>query len=85
MAEKKGKPVVEFRAGNVRASIWARKKKSNSGSDYTEYAVTFSKSYRDADGEWKNSDSYFPSDLALLGLVTVQAQNWIYFAYKENA
>jgi len=83
MSEKKKKPVVEYRAGSVRASVWARTKKSNSGDDYVEYAVSFSKSYRDGDGNWKNSDSYFPSDLPLLDLVCNKAMDWIHFAYKE--
>ena len=48
------KPFAKVRIGAVKGAIW-----QNQAGDHTRYSVTFSKSYRDADGQWKTTQSWF--------------------------
>lgn len=50
---KKQPPVDYIRVGNVQASIWERPTEAR-----TFFDVTFQRSFRDANGYWKNSQSF---------------------------
>lgn len=65
----KSKPVDQIRINNFRAAIW-----SNPTEDgRVFYSITFSKSYQDKAGNWKETDSYNPNDLLVLQKVMDQA------------
>lgn len=49
----------------------------------TRHSVTIRKSYRDKDGTWKESSTFFPNNLPRLSLVARKAFEWI--ALKESA
>ena len=66
------KPHDEVRIGTVKAAIW-----QNQAGDRTRYNVTFSKSYRDADGQWKTTHSFGRNDLLVLAKVADQAHSRI--------
>jgi hypothetical protein len=53
------KPVREEKLGRVRAALWANETKFG-----TRYSVRFSRSYRDKDGKFHDSDSFDIADLA---------------------
>jgi hypothetical protein len=59
------KPVAQVRLYPITAAIW--KNATAKGSAF--YSVTFSRSYKDAEGKYKDADSYSGSDLLLLAKV----------------
>ena len=66
------KPHAKVRIGAVKAAIW-----QNQAVDRTHYNVTFSKSYRDAEGQWKTTHSFGRNDLLVLAKVADQAHSRI--------
>ena len=67
------KPHDEVRIGTVKAAIW-----QNQAGDRTRYNVTFSTSYRDADGQWKTTQSFGRNDLLVLAKVADRAHSRIF-------
>ena len=67
------KPHDEVRIGAVKAAIW-----QNQAGDRTRYNVSFSKSYRDADGQWKTTQSFGRNDLLVLAKVADRAHSRIF-------
>lgn len=68
----KNKPAQTFRSKGTKAAIW-----ENTGKDGKFYTVTFTRSYKDVEGNWKETDSYGKSDLNDLSNVARQAEFWI--------
>ena len=66
------KPTANVRIGTVKAAIW-----ENQAKDRTLYKVTFSKRYRDAEGQWKTTHSFGRNDLLLIAKVADQAHSRI--------
>ena len=66
------RPTATVRIGAVKAAIW-----HNQAGDRTRYNVTFSKSYRDADGQWKTTLSFGRNDLLVLAKVADRAHSRI--------
>jgi hypothetical protein len=58
------KPVHEIRLGRVRATFWEQQSKEEGKANFM--TVTFSRLYKNAEGEWRDSKSFFASDLLLL-------------------
>ena len=67
------RPTATVRIGTVKAAIWENK---NNG-ERTCYNVTFSKRYRDAEGQWKTTHSFGRNDLLVLAKVADQAHSQI--------
>jgi hypothetical protein len=64
-----GRPVKSFRQGGVKVDVWR-----NPGQNGDMYNTTISNSYKDdATGEWKESKSFSPTDLAVLSQLSSQA------------
>jgi hypothetical protein len=66
--ETKKSPVRKIRAGSVTASIWENVKDGK-----TRTSVTVQRSYKNGDGQWKNSDSYGGAELLELAKVALAA------------
>ena len=66
------RPNATVRIGAVKAAIW-----ENQAGDRTRFNVTFSKSYRDAEGQWKTTHSFGRNDLLVLAKVADQAHSRI--------
>ena len=79
MAKAKKKPVHEVRLGRVRAAIWENDTKNG-----TLHNVTFSRLYRDDDGNWQDSTSFGRDDLPLLCKVSDQVHTWIFAQSKRT-
>ena len=58
---KKAAPVAKVSVGLQTASIW-----KNESEGRAFYNVTFDRRYRNAQGEWKSTDSYGADDLLAL-------------------
>ena len=66
------RPTATVRIGAVKAAIW-----ENQAGERTRYNVTFSKRYRDAEGQWKTTHSFGRNDLLVLAKVADQAHSRI--------
>jgi hypothetical protein len=77
--EEKQQPVHAVRLRNVRAAIWLNR---NDGGTY--YTVTFSRSYRDQEGNWHTTESFGRDDLLLLAKVADVAHTWIWDELQSN-
>ena len=64
------KPIKSFRAGGVEASVWENEAQEGGG---TRRSVSVRKRYRDKQGNWKDSTTFFANDLPCLALVAQKA------------
>ena len=71
------RPVKEFRAGGVRASIWEDQAVGKSGEPFRAFSVRVERRYKDADGNWQSSTRLRRSELADLELVVFKAREFI--------
>ena len=63
------RPVKSFRQGGVKVDVWR-----NPGQNGDMYNTTISNSYKDeTSGEWKDTKSFSPTDLAVLSQLSSQA------------
>ena len=76
----RNQPVHRIRVSGVQAAIW-----QNRGNLGTWYNVTLSRSYKDADDEWKSADSFSVNDLLLVAKVADEARSWIMQKQQEEA
>ena len=67
------RPTATVRIETVKAAIWENKKNG----ERARYNVTFSKRYRDAEGQWKTTQSFGRNDLLVLAKVADQAHSQI--------
>ena len=67
------KPHDEVRISTVKAAIW-----QNDVAGKTRYSVTFSRIYRDAEGQWKTTQSFGRNDLLVLAKVADRAHSRIF-------
>ena len=68
-AGSSGRPVKTFKQGGVEVSVWR-----NSGEKGDMYNTTIRNSYKEeASGEWKETKSFSPTDLAVLSQLSSQA------------
>ena len=73
MVTTKKRPVHEVRLGRVRAAIWENETRNG-----TLHNVTFSRIYRDDEGNWQDSTSFGRDDLLLLSKVGDQVHTWLF-------
>jgi len=62
MAEEKNKPLKKFRAGSITATIW-NNTFDKDGKTQTYQTVSFERSYKDKEGNWKTTNSLHIGDL----------------------
>ena len=75
-------PIKDFRAGSsIQASIW-RNEVEKDGQMVVRFSVRIQKRFRKQDGEWENTDYYFPEDLPKLQLVA--AKSFEFISLKES-
>jgi hypothetical protein len=77
--EKANPPVHKVRVGLITAAIW--EKATDKG---TFYNVTFERRYKDADGNWKSTDSYDTFDLLNLAKAADLAHTKILEAQEDD-
>ena len=70
------RPAQTIRYGAVRAAIW-RNIVDNGNASRPIYCVTFSRSYKDGENNWKESGSFAADDLLLLAKAADEAHTWI--------
>ncbi len=75
----RNQPVHRIRVSGVQASIW-----ENRGETGPWYNVTLSRSYKDANDEWKSADSFSGDDLLVVAKVADEAHSWIIQKQQER-
>ena len=73
MATPHSTPATAFRSGNVNVAVW-----ENTGETGPFFSVTFSRPYKDAQGNWKTSSSYELNDLDSLSSLAELAKDWVH-------
>lgn len=68
MSDQKNRPVETLRDGNIKASIW-----ENTRNENTIHSVQFRKSYRDKEGQYRDTDSFSGNDLLRLSRLAGQS------------
>ena len=81
--QESNKPVVQYRAGQVTASVWSKKQLINK-KEVTFFNVTIVKNYTDDKDEWKQTSSFNREDLVKVVLVTQKAIEYVYMQSKEE-
>ena len=72
-------PVDEVRIGAVKAAIWR-----NETDNGARFNVTFSRSYKDSEGEWKSTSSFRRDDLLVLAKIAARAHSRIFALPREE-
>ena len=62
------RPAATFKSGGVEVSVWR-----NSTENGEMFNTSIRNSYKDADGSWKETKSFSPTDLAVLAQLSTQA------------
>ena len=75
----RNQPVHHIRMGRIGAAIWQHESENG-----TWHNVTLSRSYKDANDEWKSSDSFSGDDLLVVAKVADQAHSWIIQKQQER-
>lgn len=79
--ESKNMPLKKFRAGPVVATVWNNQTKDGE-SEYK--TVSFERSYKDQEGNWKTTNSLRTNDLPKASLVLQKAYEYIALAEMEE-
>jgi hypothetical protein len=74
----RNQPVHRIRMGRIEAVLW-----KNHGDSSTWYNL--SRSYKDANDEWKSADSFGADDLLLVAKVANEAHSWIIQKQQKGA
>ena len=77
------KPVKEFRAGSVRASIWRDEIPGQGEEPFEVFSVRVEKRYKDGQGNWQSTTRFKRGDLADLELVAFKAREFISLNERE--
>jgi hypothetical protein len=80
-AAPKNRPVASFAASSDRTTrlevnVWARQVKVSDNEEYTQYALTIARSWRDKDGNWSGNSSHRVHDVPVLLYLIQQAYTW---------
>lgn len=70
------KPVAKIRAGAVSCALWRNTIKVN-GQQKTALKATIERRFKDADGQWKSTQSLSRNEIALAIYVLSKALDWI--------
>jgi len=74
--QDKTKPIKDFRAGGVQASVW-RNEVEKDGQTVVRHSVKIQKQYRNKDGDYEKTEFYFRDDLPKLILVAQKSFEYI--------
>ncbi len=66
------KPATMLRCSHIKATIW-----QNAGENGPFYSATFSRTFKDRSGAWRNAASFGLHDLEALMNVALEAKEWM--------
>ena len=75
------RPAASFAAHSDRTTrlevaVWSKVVKVSEQEEYTQYALTLSRSWRDKDGHWQGNASFRIHDVPVLLFLVQQAYHW---------
>jgi hypothetical protein len=78
---EKKRPAASFsamsdRTTRIELSVWARQVKVSDTEEYTQFWLTFSRSWCETDGVWHANASYRTHDVPVLVFLVQQAYQW---------
>lgn len=76
-------PIKEFRISTVSCAVW-RDEVEQDGRTQVRYSFKLKKRYRDRDGNWQDSQTYFPDDVFKAIIVFQQAYEFAMLHEKEQ-
>ncbi len=77
MVDTKKMPEKKFRAGGVTATIWSNELTGKNGKPFKVNNTNIAKSYKDKDGQWKETDSFQLQDLPKVALIAQKAFEYL--------
>jgi len=80
----KPKPIKAFSAGSIEVSIW-RQEIDKNGQTIVRHSAKIQKQYKNEKGEWKNTDYFFPEELAKLESLVRKAFDFILVKESKDA
>ena len=80
---EKTKPIKDFKAGNIEASIW-RKEVQQDGQTRIRHSTRIQKCYRKDDGSYEITDYFFPEELPRLQLIAQKAFEYIVLTESQD-
>ena len=78
------KPEKNFRVGGVRAAVWNWTNTTKFGRSFAQRKVVLDRSYRDNEGNWKNTNSYAANDIPKAILALSKAYEYLHSANGEE-
>ena len=88
MTEQKvpaAKPVYEFRAKGVRASIWKNERKNDKGEKFDTFSVGVVRRYMDKEKNWQETNSFGVDDLPALVIAAQKAYEYCVVKARDPA
>lgn len=82
--ENNTKPIKDFRAGNIQASVW-RNEVDKNGQTVVRHSVRIQKQYRNDDGDYQETNYFFRDELPKLILVAQKAFEFISLNESKEA
>ncbi len=76
-------PIREFRIGTVSCAVW-RDEVEQDGRTQVRHSFKLKKRYRDRDGNWQDSQTYFPDDVFKAIIVFQQAYEFAMLQEKDQ-
>jgi len=83
MTEEKVQPKYKVKAGNVDGTVWENVIEKD-GNKITVHNIKFSRSYKDKDGNWQNTDSFNKNDLPKLLLCAQKCFEELTITKQDN-
>lgn len=84
MSQETEKPVKDFRAGNIQASVWENKTERD-GRTVIRYSVRIQKQFRNKQGDYQDTNYFFPGELARLAMLANKAYEYISLQESKSA
>jgi hypothetical protein len=78
------KPEKSFKYGAVRAAIWKSEHRSRNGEQFETRRVVMDRSYKDAQGAWKNTNSLDLNDIPKAILALERAYEYLLSAPAQG-
>ena len=79
------KPEKSFKFGAVRAAIWKSEHRSRNGEQFETRRVVMDRSYKDAQGAWKNTNSLDLNDIPKAILALERAYEYLLSTPTQEA
>ncbi len=76
------KPIKSFKAGAIRASIFANAQQNGYGKNQPAHRIVLDRRYKDRDGNWKSTNGFSKTELPTA--IVVMQKAYEYLAMKEE-